>query len=131
MPPRKGGDQRVDQRNRQSLAAQPAPGPARLLPVGNLDLHVATRRGKPFDLELVGRGHGAFFLNTEASTTILVPQEGRRPRAFQPRVVAMAPADMYGDGSFEMLLLEHDGTLWQKDSPVYVRGRPIEEWERR
>ena len=41
----------------------------------------------------------------------------------------MAPADMYGDGSFEMLVLEENGDLWQKDSPIYVRGRPIGEWE--
>ena len=45
------------------------------------------------------------------------------------KAYAMAPADMYGDGSFEMLILEEDGTLWQKDSPVYVRGKPIGEWE--
>lgn len=52
-----------------------------------------------------------------------------RWRAGQPRVVAMTPADMYGDGSFEMLLLEDNGDLWQKDSPVYVRGKPIGEWQ--
>jgi len=98
---------------------------------GNLDLLVATRSGVPRDLELVGRGHGAFFLNTEARVAIVVPQEGRRPRQFQPRVAAMAPADMYGDGSFEMLVLEENGDLWQKDSPVYVRGKPISEWEQR
>ena len=26
-------------------------------------------------------------------------------------------------------LVERDGTLWQKDSPVYVRGKPIGKWE--
>ena len=26
-------------------------------------------------------------------------------------------------------LVERDGTLWQKDSPVYVRGKPIGRWE--
>ncbi|MGB2822109.1 MAG: FG-GAP-like repeat-containing protein [Phycisphaerae bacterium] len=94
---------------------------------GNLDLHVATRRGKPFDLELVGRGHGAFFCNTEASTFVRYLDNGRW-RGRQPRVTAMAPADMYGDGSFEMLVVEESGDLWQKDSPVYVRGKPIGEW---
>ena len=97
---------------------------------GNLDLLVATRRGKPYDLELIGRGHGAFFCNTEASTHIRYQRSGRWRRR-PARAVAMAPADMYGDGSFEMLVLEEDGTLWQKDSPVYVRGRPIGEWEKR
>ena len=29
------------------------------------------------------------------------------------------------------LVLEGDGDLWQKDSPVYVRGKPIGEWEER
>ncbi len=96
---------------------------------GNLDLHVATRRGKPYDLELVGRGHGAFFCNREAATFIRFEQGGRIRRR-QPRVVAMAPADMYGDGSLEMLVLEDSGDLWQKDSPVYVRGRPIGGWEK-
>jgi len=38
---------------------------------------------------------------------------------------------MYGDGSFEMLVLEENGELWQKDSPAYVRGKPISEWEQR
>ena len=95
---------------------------------GNLDLHVVTRQGKPKDLELVGRGHGAFFLNIEAGTWIL-EEQGGRVRRRQPGVAAMTPADMYGDGSSEMLILEEDGTLWQKDSPVYVRGKPIGEWE--
>jgi len=99
---------------------------------GNLDLHVVTRRGKPYDLELVGRGHGAFFLNREAHTRVIIKRHPRdRGRGYQPRVAAMAPADIYGDGSFEMLILEENGTLWQKDSPVYVRGRPIGGWEKR
>ena len=93
---------------------------------GNLDLHVATRKGVPTDLELVGRGHGAFFCNTEAKTAVVVkkhPQD--RGRRYQLRAVAMAPADMYGDGSFEMLVIEEDGALWQMDSPIHVKGRPI------
>ena len=99
---------------------------------GNLDLHVVTRKGKPRDLELVGRGHGAFFLNREAGTWIVIKRHPKdRGRRYQPRAVVMAGADMYGDGSFEMLIIEEDGTLWQKDSPVYVRGRPIGEWQQR
>ena len=99
---------------------------------GNLDLHVVTRKGKPRDLELIGRGHGAFFLNGEAGTWIIVKRHPKdRGRRFQPRVAAMAPADMYQDGSSEMLILEEDGTLWQKDSPIYVRGKPIEQWQER
>jgi hypothetical protein len=43
----------------------------------------------------------------------------------------MAPADTYGDGSFEMLISENSGDLRQKGSPVFVRGKPIETWRGR
>jgi hypothetical protein len=92
---------------------------------GNLDLLIATKRGKPYDLELVGRGHGAFLFNTEGGVAIAQKDAGGRMRPRTPKTVALAPADMYGDGSFEMLVLEEDGTLWQKDSPVYISGTPI------
>ena len=85
----------------------------------HLDLLVASKRGLPVDLEIIGRGHGAFFWNTEGKVSWRPLRD----------TVAMTGADMYGDGSQELLLLERNGTLWQKDSPVYVRGRPIEEWE--
>jgi hypothetical protein len=87
---------------------------------GHPDLLVATRRGLPADLEIIGRGHGAFFWNTEGKVSWRPLRD----------TVAMTGADMYGDGSQELLLLERDGTLWQKDSPVYIRGRPIEEWDK-
>ena len=88
---------------------------------GNLDLLVVTRRGGPNNLELVGRGHGAFLFNTEGKLDV----PGRNGKMRRASPAALAPADMYGDGSHEMLVLEEDGTLFQKDSPVYVVGSPI------
>ena len=84
---------------------------------GHLDLLVASKRGRPVDLEIIGRGHGAFFWNIEGRVSWRPLRD----------TVAMTGADMYGDGSQELLLLERDGTLWQKDSPVHVGGKPIGE----
>ena len=36
---------------------------------GHLDLLVASKRGLPVDLEIIGRGHGAFFWNTEGKVS--------------------------------------------------------------
>src|SRR5262249_23062931 len=89
---------------------------------GHLDLLVATRRGGIHDLELIGRGHGAFFHNTEGRIAVHIKGQ---PRTYQPRVAGLAPADLYGSGSQAMLILEENGDLWVNHSPFYVRGSPI------
>jgi hypothetical protein len=89
---------------------------------GHLDLLIATRRGGAHDLELIGRGHGAFFHNTEGR--VAVPLKGK-PRAHSPKTLAMAPADMDGNGMQAMLILEENGDLWVNPSPFYSRGSPL------
>jgi len=82
---------------------------------GRLDLFIATRRGTPRDMELINRGFGTYFTNTEAGFTY---RRGRgRPIPLAP--VAMTAADVYGDGSQEMLLITEKGDLYQFDSPPY------------
>jgi hypothetical protein len=84
---------------------------------GRLDLFIATRQGKPRDICLMNRGHGAFWPNNEAG----------RPKGLMKKNVfpaAMTAADMRGSGSWEMLVLTSAGELFQIDSPPYKKGKP-------
>jgi hypothetical protein len=84
---------------------------------GRLDLFIATRQGKPRDICLMNRGHGAFWPNNEAG----------RPKGLVKKNVfpaAMTAADMRGSGSWEMLVLTSTGELFQVDSPPYKKGKP-------
>ena len=84
---------------------------------GRLDLFVATRQGKPRDIILMNRGHGAYWPNNEAG----------RPKGLTKKNVfpsAMTAADMRSTGSWELLVLTSAGELFQVDSPPYKKGKP-------
>lgn len=84
---------------------------------GRLDLVLFTKTGKPRDIVLMNRGYGAFWPNNEAG----------RPKALGGKnafPVALAAADVYADGSRELLLLTATGELVQLDSPPYKNGKP-------
>lgn len=84
---------------------------------GRLDLFIATRQGKPRDICLMNRGHGAFWPNNEAG----------RPKGLSNKKTfpsAMTAADMGGSGSWEMLVLTSAGELFQVDSSPYKKGKP-------
>jgi hypothetical protein len=85
---------------------------------GHLDLLIAKGKGA---IELIGRGHGAFFHNRESRVT-----GSRNGKRFEPKVAAMAPADMSGNGSTWLLLLEENGDLWARHSPHVVMGKAID-----
>ena len=85
---------------------------------GRLDLFISTRTGKPRDLCLMNRGYGAFWPNNEAGLGKLL--------AKKKSASALAAADMYGDGSWELLIWTSTGELIQLDSPPYKKGKPAD-----
>ena len=81
---------------------------------GRPDVVIETGGYKSADMFLLNRGYGAFWFNNEAGL-------GRKG---EPRPVALTAADLYADGSQELLLLDAKGRLWQLDSPPYKGGKP-------
>lgn len=84
---------------------------------GRLDLFIATRQGKPRDICLMNRGHGAFWPNNEAGRP-----KGLTNKKTYP--IAMTAADMRGTGNWQMLVLTSADELFQVDSPPYKKGKP-------
>jgi len=89
---------------------------------GRVDLciHKTPGRGRDRDIVLMNRGYGAFLFNNEGR----VPEIGdlKLPVRGRTVLVAMAAADMYGDGSQELLQLYDGGRLIQVNSPPYAAG---------
>jgi len=73
-----------------------------------------------YDLVLLNRGYGAFWFNGEARVGVTEQRRGPTP-------AALAAADMYGDGSQEMLMLDGKGRLYQVNSPTRKGNQVAEE----
>jgi hypothetical protein len=67
------------------------------------------------DIVLLNRGYGAYWFNNEGSIS--------GGKGGGPLPAALTAADMYNDGSQELLFTDGDGKLYQLNSPPWKKGK--------